>query len=330
MKTRRNDPCYCGSGKKYKKCCMARAEGNSLHDVKDDVHDLLDGRSFNSMEELQALLNQYNQQKNSASVEEFHGLSPEQMHRFLHLSFESPELVTFQRVLQTKPQSKAAFLFDMLIEEIGEEGIKLTATGNLGQKFCQEASKRYFKLYPEPLMSGRSVRTETNFEPLHTIRLTAQLAGLVRKYKGRLLLTKKCVKSLESHGLREVYLLLIHSYIRKFNWGYRDAYGEVGFIQQSFLFTLYLLHKYGKSWRPATFYSDNFIGAFPMILREIEPKLYEPPEDTLRKVYILRVLQRFAGFFGLADIEQISKDPINREYRIRATGLLNEVVGWRL
>lgn len=282
------------------------------------------------MEELQALLNQYNQQKNSASVEEFHGLSPEQMHRFLHLSFESPELVIFQRVLQTNPQSKAAFLFAMLVEEIGEEGKKLTAKGNLGQKFCQEASKRYFKLYPEPLMSGRSVRTETNFEPLHTIRLTAQLAGLVRKYKGRLLLTKKCVKSLESYGLREVYLLLVYSYIRKFNWGYRDAYGEVGFIQQSFLFTLYLLHQYGKSWRPATFYSDNFIGAFPMILREIEPKLYEPPEDTLRKVYILRVLQRFAGFFGLADIEQISKDPINREYRVRATDMLNEVVEWKL
>ena len=67
-----------------------------------------------------------------------------------------------------------------------------------------------------------------------------------------------------------------------------------------------------------------------MILQEIEPKLYEPPEDTLRKVYILRVLRRFAGFFGLADIEQISKDPINREYRVRATDMLNEVVEWKL
>ncbi|MBT8361275.1 MAG: SEC-C domain-containing protein [Deltaproteobacteria bacterium] len=330
MKTRRNDPCFCGSGKKYKKCCMIRAEGDPLQGVKNDVHDLLDGRSFDSMEELQALIDRHSQQKNSASMEEFHGLSPDQMHRFLYMPFESPELVIFQRVLQSKPQSKAAFLISMLVEEVGEAGIRLTAKSYLGQKFCQKASKTYFDLYPESVMSGLSVRTETNFEPLHTIHLTAQLAGLVRKYKGRLLLTKRCVKSMERNGTLELYPLLMHAYIHKFNWGYRDGYGEVTFIQQSFLFTLYLLDKYGKNWRPATFYSDNFLRAFPMILREFESKFYEPPEDTLRKVYILRVLQRFAGFFGLADIEQVSKDPINPEYRVRATSLLTEVVEWNL
>ncbi len=309
---------------------MGRAEGNPLQDVKDDVHDLLEGRTFGSMEELQSLLDQHNQQKNSASVEEFHGLSPDQMHRFLHMRFESPELVTFPRILPTQPQGKAAFLLNMLVAEIGEEGIKLTAKGNLGQKFCQKARETYYDLYPEPLMSRLSVHTETNFEPLHTIRLTAQLAGLTRKYNGRLVLTKKCLKSFERGGVMELYPLLMQAYIQKFNWAYRDGYGEIFFIQQSFLFTLYLLYKYGKSWRPANFYSDNFLRAFPMILREIEAKLYEPPEDTLRKVYFLRALQRFAGFFGLVDIEQVSEDPRNREYRVRATGLLDEVVEWNL
>ena len=152
------------------------------------------------------------------------------MHRFLYMAFESPELITFQRVLQSRPQSKAAFLISLLVEEVGDAGIKLTAKGNLGQKFCQKASKTYFDLYPEPVMSGLSVRTETNFEPLHTIHLTAQLAGLVRKYKGRLLLTKKCGKSFERNGWLELFPLLMHAYIRKFNWGYRDGYGEVGFF----------------------------------------------------------------------------------------------------
>ena len=82
--------------------------------------------------------------------------------------------------------------------------------------------------------------------------------------------------------------------------------------------------------RLAAFYSDSFLQAFPMILQEIEPKLYEPPEDTFRRVYILRTLQRFAGFFGLADVEQVSDKPLNREYRIRATSLLSEVVQWHL
>ena len=30
----RNDPCHCGSGKKYKKCCLAQDESIELNQVK--------------------------------------------------------------------------------------------------------------------------------------------------------------------------------------------------------------------------------------------------------------------------------------------------------
>ena len=109
---------------------MAKEEGDPLQDVKDDVHDLLEGKSFGSVEEVQAFFDQYSQQQNTASMDDFHGLSPEQMHRFLYMPFDSPELVTFQRVLPTEPQSQAAFLLTMLIEEIEEEGIKVWPISN--------------------------------------------------------------------------------------------------------------------------------------------------------------------------------------------------------
>lgn len=326
MKTQRNELCPCGSGKKYKKCCMIKSESGPLEDTQEEIHNLIGGRNFESMEELQAFLDQYNRQKNDSPTEEFHGLSPEQMHCFLHMPFESPELVTFPSVLQTEPESKAAFVLSMLIEGAGEDGIKLTAKGNLGQKFCQEASRQYFAHYPDPFMSCLAVRSETNFEPLHAIRLTAQLGGLVRKNKGRLLLTKKCRKALEGNGLRELHPLLMHAYIRKFNWGYRDGCQELSFVQQAFLFTLYLLHKYGNCWRPATFYSDNFLQAFPVILQEIESKPYESPQDAFKYCYILRTLHRFIAFFGLADVEQVSQKAVNSEYRIRTTSLLEQAV----
>jgi len=298
--------------------------------MKEDIHDLIGAQSFESIEEAQAILDLCQQQKNENPVDDFHGLTSEQMHRFLHMPFETPELITFPLVLEREPESKAAFILSMLIKGIGEDGIKLTAKGNLGQKFSREASREYYARDPGSIVAKISVRSERNFEPLHTIRLTAQLAGLVRKYKGRLFLTKKCKKALDSNGLREIYPLLLHAYIRKFNWGYRDFFQEIPFIQHSFLFSLYLLHKYGNSWKPATFYNDNYLQAFPMIINEIEPKLYEPPENTLRHCYIVRTLQRFAGFFGLADLEQISEGSINREYRIRATGMLNEAIRWHV
>ena len=33
----RNDPCYCGSGKKYKKCCLAKDEEKTLEEMKGDT-----------------------------------------------------------------------------------------------------------------------------------------------------------------------------------------------------------------------------------------------------------------------------------------------------
>ena len=35
LKIGRNDPCPCGSGKKYKKCCLASGKYESMHQVGD-------------------------------------------------------------------------------------------------------------------------------------------------------------------------------------------------------------------------------------------------------------------------------------------------------
>jgi len=59
-------------------------------------------------------------------------------------------------------------------------------------------------------------------------------------------------------GLRELYPLLAHAYIRKFNRGYRDRFQELHFIQQSFLFTMYLLWKYGQQMAACRFLQRQF------------------------------------------------------------------------
>lgn len=84
--------------------------------MKEDIHNLIGGQSFGSIEEVQAVFNQYQQQKNEDPVKEFHGLSSEQMHRFLHMPFESPELITLPLKLEIEPENKATFLLSMLID----------------------------------------------------------------------------------------------------------------------------------------------------------------------------------------------------------------------
>lgn len=39
MKTGRNDPCPCGSGKKYKKCCLSLDESERRASAKDGASD---------------------------------------------------------------------------------------------------------------------------------------------------------------------------------------------------------------------------------------------------------------------------------------------------
>jgi len=149
LKTNRNDPCPCGSGLKFKKCCMDKKNIDPLQDLKEDIHNLIGGQQFGSMEELQAVLSDFNRLKNTTPNEDFHGLSSEQMHRFLHFPFESPDLVRYSDQIATEPESKAALLLSCLVERIGEDGVKLTAKSNLSLKLCQEIAARYLEHYDD-------------------------------------------------------------------------------------------------------------------------------------------------------------------------------------
>ena len=238
-----------------------------------------------------------------------------------------PDWLPFHRLLSTKASAPAITLFSLLAEAIGQKGVKSTATGNLPRNFCREAAQALWgqEKYRDRTEFG-GINTETDFSELHAIRLTATLAGLIRKYRSRFVLTKKCSRMLADHGMEGLYPLLLTAYVRKFNWAYRDGYPELGFIQQSFLFSLYLLFQHGADWQPNTFYEDCFLRAFPMILESGESHPISSPEETVRSCYTWRCLVNFAGFFGLAQVEPKSEDILNREYRIKKQPLLEQAV----
>lgn len=208
------------------------------------------------------------------------------MHRFLHFPFESPDLVSYSDQIALEPDSKAALIFSSLVERIGEDGVKLTAKKNLSLKLSQEIAARYLEHYDDPYLPSIKIRSEEHFEGLNAIRLTTKFGGLLRETKGRLFLTNKCNKDLDSGGMKKLYPLLFNAYTLKFNWGFFDGYESLEIIQQSFIFTLYLLHIYGADWRPAAYYADCFIQAFPLSRNDVEGRIYEKPEETLRRLYI--------------------------------------------
>lgn len=335
MKIDRNSPCPCGSGKKFKKCCYGKTSSATgaaaLQDIMAEIKVRLESGEISSLEEAQALVNAFMNQKNSASLAEFHGLSPDQMHRFLCFPFESPTLIRFAEVGTYAPTAPALTLFSLLAEAIGDKRLIPTATGNLPRLFCREAALAFWgeEKYKENTRFG-AIRSEMDFFDMHCLRLVAGLAGLVRKYRGKFILTAQCKKKIADHGVGAVYPDLFMAYVMKFNWSYRDGYQEIPFLQQAFLFTLFLLQKYGGEFRPQSFYEDILLQAFPDLFRQVEEVLYRTVEESIRQPYFYRTVENFAAFFGLAELREISKGALRKRYEVKKLPLLDQFVSFTL
>lgn len=332
-KVGRNDPCPCGSGLKYKKCCLGNKE--TVHagagGVSAELLESLKGRTFGSLKEANAFVGWQVAQQSRQARAEFEGLSPQQMSQILYSPFDSPQLVTFTTLLEETSDSPVARLFMMLTEAIGETGMKPTATGNLPRNFCREAALAFHgeEGYREVTRFG-GINTEPDFPELHVTRLVAELAGLVRKYGGKFILSKSCRHLLATDGMLAFYPILFEAFVRRYEWGYQDRYPEFPFIQTSFLYTLLLLTRYGDEWRPDSFYIERYLRTFPMLLQEAPDIGYQTREQFIGRCYSLRMLQRFAEFLGLVEIERIGNRLLPDEFKVRKLPLLERMVRFHI
>ena len=260
-----------------------------IAELRKDTVDL----DIGSFSKLQALAERVFQQRNLRPRDEFCGLSSEQMYRFLHVPFGSTEMVSFTDNFPNPPEALAFTLVSLLADACGDKGLKATAKGNLPAQFCREAAIVSLgeEGYKE-LNFGPEVRKELDYRELHVVRLVAQMAGLIRKYRGRFLRTKKCEKLLSAPNNGKIYLELFTAYTRKFNWAYSDRYEELAIIQEAFLFSLLLIHRYGEEFRHPTFYEEKFLQAFPGILDEVGDPLYGSKEEQVGHAYSLRTMKR--------------------------------------
>ncbi len=328
MKTGRNAPCPCGSGKKYKHCCLSTAEARV-----DELQELLSSQSFDSIEELNAAAETLVAKQNQESQDDLLGLSSEQAHKMFYSAFDSPELFQFSEQLSIEPKAPILILMKAIIAAIDDKGLLATkVSGNLPQKLCKEAWTDYCKVQPDELyFSYRKVNKEDDFFELNVARIVLELAGFVRKTKGRFYLTKKYQKVANKSGFKGLYPVIFKTYCREFNWGYSDHYNDVPFIQNSFLFTLYMLKRHGDKMTFTSVYEDDFVQAFPMLIEEMDETSYSTPEKDLRRCYFLRAHQRFLVFLGLAELEIIEgKGFLENKYKIKKTPLFDEVVQFNL
>jgi hypothetical protein len=225
---------------------------------KPGLRSKLSSRSWNglSLEEVNVriggIMDRFNQRPDDA----LGGLSPHQVERLLQLDWgqEGSPLVlnrglSLEELAPSRDLRNTRTFLRLLVEE---DGTKLTTSGNLNRAFVrrmmEEGDWVWFRgMAPEEI---RQVWNEGDFFSLHRLRVLADLAGLIRKLKGRFVVTKKGKKLLQDEGgAGELFAVLFETQFRKMNLAYLDRHPAGPEFQHTIGYSLFHLGEAARDWR---------------------------------------------------------------------------------
>lgn len=259
------------------------------------------GGPFESLEDLNKALAAHMATVNNRPIEDFHGLSPVQMHQLLRGTFGPDSLLRMKPLTATQAECSPFYclVVGLLTVAQSSEGFKATAKGNLPTKVCKElyAKKHIVHDYIE---SGIvKANKEEDFVSIHAAHLVCKQIGLLRKYKDKILLTKKAEKLLQPGNQPQLFRELIVGYCSSFNWAYLDRIEAQGLVQGELGFLLFLLLNFGDKLQPTLFYAEQCLKAFP-ILKNYLVSRYRSQVEELAFAIRIRFFDNFACWFGLA------------------------------
>lgn len=268
-----------------------------------------------SEEELKRLADAMMHTTNAIGIDDFDGFSPSEMQEIIYnpLSGQCPiQLAEDISAYQHIPLLNQILY---ILTRIGDAGkIKLTITGKLpvllvadiyAQRFIPDdhIERGLYKLYKEE-----------DALSIHLAHILLQLTGCVRKSKGYLYLSKKGMSLLDKPGKLLKELLL--AFGQKFNWSYFDGYGQQPIGNIGWLYSIYLVTKYGGTTRPVSFYAEKYFNAFSALIHMIESG------DPV-SCYSIRSFDRFMILLGLITAQK--KDDFDLLQEIQATPVLNKL-----
>lgn len=245
--------------------------------------------------------------RNNKPLEDFHGRSPQEMEYLFHMPYhmDSPMQIIDEideGILLKVPIVEIALCLMKTIDE--SSGIKLTANGNLPLKVVKQLYD--LRNFPSELIdSGQfKITSEADLFHIHAVRLVMEIAGLTRKQKGKLLVTKYGKKHLLAENMTPLFIELFQAYTMGYNWAFNDGY-ENNIGQPGFAFSLDMVNKFGDELLPVDFYALSYSKAFPMLADEVEEIMYMSKEEIIIDTYQNRTFYYFMRLFGL--IETVDK-----------------------
>ncbi|NQZ94002.1 MAG: SEC-C domain-containing protein [Moritella sp.] len=304
MKVGRNDQCPCGSGKKYKRCCMGAAAKQHT-EVIDDISQTMAMNPNLNMDDLNLVSQHKTAERNNRPHEDFCGLTPTQMTNWLYAPFSELKDVniTTPEDLATSPVMQyLSLLLEDAMQQAGS--IKATAKGNLSTKLVKQASA----LLPEfavakyqtlPSISEFTGSDEDKFNALHYTRVLAELAGILYLKGGYFHVKKVAQKQYQQHGISAFFLPMLEAATSQYNWGYMDAWSSEFDIRTFWLFMLWRLQTHGSMET----LSDEVYRAFPDLLKRLPREVHLSSLEQLATIIESRFVTRFLQFWGFVTLD---------------------------
>ncbi len=321
MKLGRNDPCHCGSGKKFKRCCMNSTAKQHAH-VLDDVEGIIAMNPNLSLDELNAALQYKVQQRNNQANPDFCGLTPTHMANWLYAPFEELQWLSISTPddLSTSPVMR--YLNLILDEAMAHEGsFKATSKGNLPAKLVKQASE----LLPEFAVSQFtrhisisefSGNNEDKFNALHYTRVLAEISGIIYRRSGRYHVKKSAQKQYQSKGIQVFFKPMLEATISKYNWGYLDGFDYDVDLRTFWLFMLWRIQSHNSVEQLV----KEVMTAFPDLLRALPTGDYFSPTRNLSMLIESRFINRFLEYWGFVTIDPkryANGEPIARVVQVQ-------------
>ena len=327
VKIGRNDPCPCGSGRKYKHCCLVKDEASRRvgasrqagfetqgeldvsTSLQREITAEVEQRSFSSKEELDEFLGQNTAARDTTPIGDFEGLSPEQMNRLLNEPIDAiPDVVELvdhlpeELALEADLVRSIRWILGYLADHKGE--VRLTERGFFPRVMCT----RYLGDCDPWWREGMSVPSEAAIAALSDAHEFALAMGYLDESRSTAWITTEGAQLYASGRWGEAYAAMLRFAMDELDWlewldeGWRHDHFRI--VQQAAPFVLRLLHHRPTGTEANLF--ERFATAFPLYA---QPGANDPAAmDLLRDVFAILTLSEFCEPFGLVTLDYERSD----------------------
>jgi len=244
--------------------------------------------------------------QNNSPADNFLGLTPKEIHSLLYETFSDNSPIQFRNdidnaTLDRIPLFRVAEEYLKIIER--DKQIKLTPLGALPKKVMVELYNKNI-LLDEHIENGLvKLWKEQDCISIMSARLTAELAGFVKKANGRLSLSKNGAKLIQTDNRIQLFKAFFHAFTDKFLWSYNDGYSAQPIGQLGWAFSVYMLDKFGDHSKTVDFYAGKYLKAFPKFISFFSYD-FSTPKRQFTDCYGIRTFNRFFLWFGFVTVSK--------------------------